>query len=382
MTAEIEKRFDSLFEEQPLLVVAPGRINIIGEHTDYNEGFVLPAAIDKHIVFAVSINKSGKHKLVSADLNDSMEISADEIAPSKKIWANYLLGVIAQLQKLGLKIGGVNCVFGGDIPLGAGLSSSAALETGFAYALNEVFQLGLTKLEIVKLSQKAEHEYAGVLCGIMDQFASVFGERNSVIRLDCRSLDFQLFPIDLGDHRLVLCDTRVHHSLASSEYNVRRRECEEGVATIREYESGVSSLRDVTFDMLVHHRSQFDPTVYRRCKYVVEENQRLMDACRALSANDIAGLGRLMYETHAGLRDEYNVSCEELDILVDLAKESCVTGARMMGGGFGGCTLNLVEKQLVADFLTKVETGYRARAKKNLKIYDVSIEQGTHQVVS
>ena len=362
MKNEIREKHLSIFKKEPLLIGAPGRINLIGEHTDYNEGFVLPAAINKQIVFAISGNDLNKHRFFAYDLNESIEIPVDSIAPVKKNWANYLLGVIAQLEKRNIKIKGVDCVFGGDIPLGAGLSSSAALETGFAFALNQLLDLQLSKLEIVQLSQLAEHEYAGVMCGIMDQYASVFGVKNKVIRLDCRSLESELFPIDLPDHKIILCDTQVEHALASSEYNNRRKECETGVSLLQKYYKDIHSLRDVTIDMLIEHQSDFDPIVYKRCKYVVEENQRLLEACDALSANNLEHFGELMYNTHQGLKEDYEVSCKELDLLVNIAEESgVVLGSRMMGGGFGGCTINIVEKPNEDHFIEIAASKYKAR---------------------
>jgi galactokinase len=275
-------------------------------------------------------------------------------------------------------VGGVDCVFGGDIPLGAGLSSSAALETGFAFALNEIFGLNLSKIEIVKLSQMAEHEYAGVKCGIMDQFASVFSETDKVIKLDCRSLEYQYFPIKLNDYSIILCDTQVKHTLASSEYNTRRHECESGVEILKKYDSKIQSLRDASPELLYKHKSEFTPVVYNRCKYVVEEIKRVTDACDALTKGEINKVGKLMYETHFGLRDEYEVSCRELDVLVDIAQKSgVVIGARVMGGGFGGCTINIVQKSNVEKFMDLVKTEYKKQTEKDLIIYNVSVKQGT-----
>ncbi len=379
MEKAIKSKFESVFMSEPLILIAPGRINLIGEHTDYNEGFVLPASIDKHIVFAVAKNNESLLRFVSNDLNDEIELPVDKIEPVEKHWANYLLGVIAQIKKMGKSIAGVDCVFGGNIPLGAGLSSSAALETGFAYALNELFQLGLTKLEIVQLSQKAEHEYAGVKCGIMDQFTSVFGQKDKVIRLDCRSLEYELFPLKLDEFKIILCDTHVKHTLASSEYNTRRHECEEGISILKKHYPSIHSLRDVTLEMLEKHKTEFNPVVFKRCKFVVEENKRLLDACEALARNELNVFGKLMYQTHDGLKNDYEVSCKELDILVDIAKESgIVLGSRMMGGGFGGCTINIVEKDKALAFIEKATKEYKAITGIDMPVYQVSIEQGTN----
>jgi galactokinase len=378
MEKEIKSKFIKVFNVSPLMISAPGRINIIGEHTDYNMGFVLPAAIDKHIVFAIARNNSDIHRFYSFDMNEELDIPTNRTKKVDKQWANYLLGVIVQIEKMGKTVGGVDCVFGGNIPLGAGLSSSAALETGFAFGLNEIFQLNLSKIEIVKLSQIAEHEYAGVKCGIMDQFASVFSEQDKVIKLDCRSLDYQFFPLKLDNYNIILCDTQVKHTLASSEYNTRRHECESGVEILKKYNKNIESLRDVTPELLYLHKDEFSLVVYKRCKYVVEEIKRVEDACCALTKGEINKVGELMYQTHFGLRDDYEVSCKELDILVDIAQKSgVVIGSRVMGGGFGGCTINIVKKSNVTGFEELARKGYKQQTGKDLVVYNVSIKQGT-----
>ncbi|MBN1117516.1 MAG: galactokinase [Bacteroidales bacterium] len=379
MDKEIRDKFIELFNHEPLLVCAPGRINIIGEHTDYNMGFVLPAAIDKHIVFGVAANNSYKHRFFAYDLKDSSEINIDTIEKTDKQWVNYLLGVIAQIQKENKIVKGVDCVVGGNIPLGAGLSSSAALETGFAFALNEIFGFNFSKEQLVKMSQIAEHEYAGVKCGIMDQFASVFGKKDHVIRLDCRSLEYKHFPLKLDDYDIFLCDTRVKHTLASSEYNTRREECETGVAILKKHKPEVESLRDVDMELLQEHKGDFNPTVYKRCKFVVEEIGRLTEACDELEKGNVKRVGELMYQTHAGLRDDYEVSCKELDILVDIAERSgVVIGSRVMGGGFGGCTINIVHKSDESKFIDLATAEYKGKTGIDLFIYKVSIQDGTH----
>jgi len=379
MVKRIKQGFEELFINEPLMVSAPGRINIIGEHTDYNDGFVLPASINKYIHFAVAKNGINNNRFVAYNLNDNLELSTDNLGPNSKQWSNYLLGVISQIRKMGRKISGIDCVFGGNIPIGAGISSSAAIETGFAFALNELFDLNLSKHEIAMLSQKAEHEHVGVKCGIMDQFASVFGEKDKVIQLDCRTLEHKLIPFDLKDYSIVLCDTNVKHSLAGSEYNTRRLQCEEGVSILKKYDSTVTKLRDVSIEMLLKHRDKIPPVIFKRCKYVVEENNRLLEACEALSNGNISRLGELIYETHSGLKDEYEVSCYELDVLVDIARESgLVAGARMMGGGFGGCTINLVQSKKLNDFIDLIKAQYRKRTNTELKhYYEVSIVNGT-----
>uniref|UniRef100_UPI001A9784FE galactokinase n=1 Tax=Sabulibacter ruber TaxID=2811901 RepID=UPI001A9784FE len=299
-----------------------GRVNLIGEHTDYNEGFVLPAAIDKEIYFAIAPNGTQEMRAYSFDLNEKGTFSLEQVEPTQTAWANYLLGVVAQLQKAGHAVPGFDLVFGGNIPMGAGLSSSAAVECGLAYALNHLFGYGVEKMDLVKMAQKAEHEYAGVMCGIMDQFASMFGKRDHVVRLDCRSLEYQYFPFDMREYRLVLCDTQVKHSLASSEYNTRRQECETGVAILQKHYPQIHSLRDVTLEMLAQHQAEFDPVVYRRCTYVVQENLRVEEGCLDLERGDLEAFGQKMFASHQGLQHDYEVSCPELDFLAEKAKES------------------------------------------------------------
>jgi len=377
---DIKKKFIENFNVNPSLFRSPGRVNLIGEHTDYNDGFVLPAAIDKEIVVAISKSGSSKCKVFSVDMNESIEFTTEEIQPSSKSWANYFLGVIAQINKKGRKIEGFNCVFGGNIPLGAGLSSSAALECVFAYAFNDLFKLQFEKEEMVKMAQKAEHEYAGVKCGIMDQFASMFGKSDHVFRLDCRSLEYVYFPLKLTDYEIVLCNTKVAHSLASSEYNTRRQECETGVEILTKHYD-IQSLRDVANGQLESLKKEFDPIVYKRCSYVVNEIARVIDSCEKLQSNDLIGFGQDMYQTHEGLSKNYEVSCAELDFLVDKAKESGnVIGSRMMGGGFGGCTINLVKKSEQDNFINSVSESYRKRFSIDMEAYVVNIQDGTSRI--
>jgi galactokinase len=378
LVQKVRERFKKLFKEEPLLVRSPGRVNLIGEHTDYNEGFVLPAAVDKAIYFAVTPRNDGRGSLVAHDLGQDHEFELDRLIKSDKRWPNYLLGVVDQLQKKGCKVGGFNCVFGGDIPIGSGMSSSAAIEAGLAYALNRIFGLGLDSLTLVKLAQKAENEFVGVRCGIMDQFINIFGRPKSVLKIDCRSLEYQYFPFERTDLRVVLCDTLVKRELASSEYNVRRGQCEAGVKLLSKYEPGLKSLRDVSGELLEAHRQEFDPVIYKRCDYVVRENRRVGEACADLKKNDFASFGRRMNGSHDGLRDDYQVSCRELDVLVDAAREvKGVLGARMMGAGFGGCTINLVEEKAVEEFKEKVAKAYKDQFGKEPKIFTSSLRSGT-----
>ncbi|MCJ8164255.1 galactokinase [Pontibacter sp. E15-1] len=378
MINEIKEKFQELFEQEPIVVRSPGRVNLIGEHTDYNEGFVLPAAINKEIFFAIAPNQSNTFRAYSFNLNESVEFDLDTIKPSDTDWANYLLGVIAQFQKTEHQVQGFDLVFGGNVPIGAGLSSSAAVECGLAFGLNELFGFGLDKFTLVQMAQKAEHEYAGVMCGIMDQFASMFGQRNHAIKLDCRSLEYTYYNLAMEEYRIVLCDTQVKHSLASSAYNTRRQECETGVALLKKHYPEVNSLRDATLDMLAKHQQEFDPTVYKRCVYVVSENNRVEAACADLEKGDMAAFGERMYASHAGLQHDYEVSCPELDYLVEQAKKSsAVLGARMMGGGFGGCTINLVRVDALDAFVKQMEDAYTQEFGVTLKTYVAEIVDGS-----
>jgi galactokinase len=385
LAGRMAEKFRSLFAEDPIVIRSPGRVNLIGEHTDYNKGFVLPAAINKAIYMAVSRRDDRELHLVSADLDLIYRGNTGQISPSSMEWPDYMLGVIAQLQQQGHLIGGFNCVFGGDIPLGAGMSSSAALECATAFSLNELFGLGLDPLTMVKLSQKAENEFVGVQCGIMDQFACMFGRKESVIRLDCQSLDYEYVPFNTEGIRIVLLDTNVKHSLASSEYNTRRQQCETGARLVEaglrktgEQKTQVHSLRDVSMEMLDRWVAPADPLIYRRCRYVVEENARLLAACNDLQKGDIAAFGQRMFATHEGLSHDYEVSCVELDFLVGQVRNNPgVLGARMMGGGFGGCTINLVKEEAIDELVGRVSAAYAQVMNKELRVYIGQIENGT-----
>lgn len=380
--SHIQDTFQSLFSGKPTLVRSPGRVNLIGEHTDYNMGFVMPAAINKEILFAVAENGTEQCNLYAVDLDQHFSFSLDKLDRSDKGWPNYIMGVVDQLQKAGYSLKSFDCVFGGNIPLGAGLSSSAALECGMATALDHIFNLDIDRLDRVKLSQRAENQFVGVNCGIMDQFASAFGKQGHVIKLDCRSLDYELYPFSTDEYKIVLIDTNVHHSLASSEYNVRRQQCEAGVAIIQQFESEVYSLRDISAEMLDQYQTQLEPIIYQRCKFIIEENQRVETACQALLANDLSLFGEKMYGSHQGLSKEYEVSCAELDFLVEEAKKyDAVLGARMMGGGFGGCTINLVKNEGIDKFTTEVTEAYSRAMDKEPKVYIGEIVSGTEILV-
>lgn len=379
MNQQIVNTYKQYFGESPLLIRAPGRINLIGEHTDYNEGFVFPAAIDKGITFAIGPVNHGQCRLIALDLQEEHQFDARDLSPSNISWANYLIGVCAQLKEAGCDIQGFNCVFGGDIPVGAGLSSSAALECGLAYGLTQMWGYDFDRMKLAFLAQKAEHTYAGVQCGIMDQFASLFGKDGHVVRLDCRSMEYSHFPFDATGYQFLLCDTKVSHSLASTEYNTRRQECEAGVQLLQRYDPTINSLRDVKLEVLEQHKEEFNPVVYQRCSYVIEENQRVKEASQALEAGDMQQLGELMYASHHGLQHHYQVSCKELNFLVDQSRSMPeVLGARMMGGGFGGCTINLVRTEEVDQVAEALKAAYLSAFQKEPGQYIVRISDGVH----
>jgi len=372
--------FRSLYNSDANIYIAPGRINLIGEHTDYNDGFVLPAAIDKHVIYGLKENGLNIYRFHAIDLEESFEAEVGQLHHSDKGWPNYLMGVIDQLNKTGNDIPGFDCVVTSDIPIGAGLSSSAALETGLATGLNDIYGLKIQKLDLVKLSQKAENEFVGVNCGIMDQFASVFGKSGHVFRLDCRSLEYEYFPLNLNGNNIILVDTKVKHSLGTSEYNTRRQECEQGLKLVAEGNEQVKSLRDVSRDILEAERNRFDPVVYKRCDYVIGEIDRVQQACKDLLAGRIEDFGEKMYETHEGLSKDYEVSCEELDFLVDFAKDNQdVLGSRMMGGGFGGCTISIIKEATLISFKENIANAFHARFGHPPLFYDVKIDDGVRR---
>ena len=374
-TAFFEKSFGSAPQK---VVLSPGRINIIGEHIDYNDGYVLPAAIDKVICFAFAKNNTKKSRIVAIDLNEDFEIDLTQpVTLSDVVWTNYIRGVIKQLQDNGFVFEGFNCVFSSNIPVGSGLSSSAALECGMIFGIRELFDLKIEKVDISLLGQKAEH-WVGINCGIMDQFSSVHGVENKVIKLDCNTLDFEYHNADFKDYSLVLFDSNVKHSLFTSEYNTRRIECEQGLAIIKENFPAIKSFRDCTEEQLLSIQDKISPTVFKRVHYVVKEINRVIKACEALDNGNIELLGQLLFETHYGLSQEYEVSCAELDMLVDTAKaDDAIIGSRLMGGGFGGCTINLIKKGHENEVKSKFSNLYLDTFGIELKFYDVKISNGT-----
>lgn len=377
----VRSRFIKHFDGTTGSVYAsPGRINLIGEHTDYNGGFVFPGAVDKGMIAEIKFNGTDKVRAYSIDLKDYVEFGLNEEDAPRASWARYIFGVCREIIKRGYKIPGFNTAFAGDVPLGAGMSSSAALESTFAFALNDMLGLGIDKFELAKIGQATEHNYCGVNCGIMDQFASVFGKEGSLIRLDCRSLEYQYFPFKPEGYKLVLLDSVVKHELASSAYNKRRQSCEAAVAAIRKNHPEVEFLRDATMEMLQEAKADISDEDYMRAEYVIGEIQRVLDVCDALEKGDYETVGQKMYETHHGMSKLYEVSCEELDFLNDIAKECGVTGSRVMGGGFGGCTINLVKDDKYDHFIRTAFAKYKEKFGREPKLYDVVISDGSRKL--
>ena len=377
MIEKIERSFKKSFSTEGKRYAAPGRINLIGEHTDYNMGFVLPGAINKSFYMMAAPNGTQLCNIYALDFDSFVSFSTNDSKPPQEAWAGYVFGEVKELQQLGKTIGGFDAVVASEIPVGAGISSSAAFTSVVGTALNDLFQLGLSRMELAKAGQMCEHHWVGVRCGIMDQFASLFGAEGKLIRLDCRSLEYNYVPFTPQGVTIVLLDTQVKHSLASSEYNVRRSECEAGVAQLQKSYPQIASLRDVSLEVLEAHRSELTPVVYNRCSYVVAENMRVMEACAALEQGDYAGLGKQMFASHHGLRYQYEVSCPELDLLQETAQKcEGILGARMMGGGFGGCTINLIQEEGVENFIMKSSECFNKKFWKELRTIKVDIGPG------
>jgi galactokinase len=362
----------------PLVTKAPGRVNIIGEHTDYNEGFVLPAAINKAAYFAIALSNDNTISLYAADLNQFFSITTNEIQPQQNSkWVNYILGVVQQFKKYGINVKGFNAVLKSDVPIGAGLSSSAAVECAVAVALNALLQTNLDEITIIKMAQKAEHEYAGVQCGIMDQFASIMSKKNHLLKLDCRLNNYEYVPLKLEGYKILLLNTNVKHNLANSEYNTRKNECNEAVTLIQKHLPQIKSLRDVTINMLEKYVLPINKLIYNRALYVLQENERLLVACTDLANGNIKALGNKMFATHEGLKNLYEVSCKELDFLIGFVKtKPSVVGARMMGGGFGGCTINIVKEESIDELIKEIEPAYKKYIGLNLSYYIAVLEDG------
>ena len=376
MKERISKAFKDRFGVEGTVYASAGRINLIGEHTDYNGGFVFPGAIDKGIMAELRPNGLEKCRVYSMDLDEYTEFGLKEEDAPKESWARYVFGVAREVLKRGGKVECFDAVFAGNVPLGAGLSSSAALESCFAFALNDMFNNNsISKFDLARIGQSTEHNYCGVNCGIMDQFASVFGREGNLMRLDCRSMEYEYFPFNPKEYQLVLVDSRVKHELKDSPYNKRRESCERVARQL-----GLETLRDATMEDLNGVKSEITAEDYFRAKFVIEEKDRVLAVCDALEKGDYETVGKKMYETHAGLSKDYEVSCEELDFLNDVAKEMGVTGSRIMGGGFGGCTINLVPNALHDNFIKEAKKRFNEAYGHEPKIYDVIISDGARKV--
>ena len=376
---KLKKQFVQLYQQEPLVVKSPGRVNIIGEHTDYNNGFVLPAAIDKAAYLAIALRDDDEIHLSALDLNEHFKIHIKDLKPIGDIsWPNFILGVVAQFIKKGITLKGFNAALLSDVPIGAGLSSSAAIECATVFALNELLQTKLDRMTMVHMAQKAEHEYAGVMCGIMDQFASMMGKKDHVIKLDCMTMEYEYKPFKLNGLKILLLNTNIKHSLASSEYNTRRLECMKAVEWVKESNASINSLRDATIEMLKHNVLNKDALIYRRAEFVVEEISRVQQASVNLEMGDIKALGDKMYATHDGLSQKYEVSCKELDFLGnETRKNDAVIGSRMMGGGIGGCTINLVKEEEIEELIKIIKPRYEETMSLPLSYYVVTIANGT-----
>ena len=377
------EEFRTKFGASPRLFRAPGRVNLIGEHTDYNDGFVMPFAIDRDTVVAGRHRDDRKIEAVAHDLSESATVDLDATPQKKrKSWIDYVEGTARSLEEEFGKVAGADIIISSDVPIGAGLSSSAALEISIGFALLSMSEIVIDRERLAFAAQRAEHEYAGIRSGIMDQFASSFCTKGNAMLLDCRSLEREQIPFETPEVATVVCDTKVKHSLASSEYNKRREECEEGVRIISERIPGVKALRDVTIEQLEQLKSDLPDVVYRRCRHVISENKRALDAADAFKRHDTAEAGRLMFESHRSLRDDYEVSSPELDALVEIAKGvDGVYGARMTGGGFGGCTVNLVKRTAVDEFEKEIREGYQAKFGKEPDLYQFHAADGASEIV-
>ena len=373
----VRSRFIKHFDGTTGSVYAsPGRINLIGEHTDYNGGFVFPGAVDKGMIAEIKPNGTDKVRAYSIDLKDYVEFGLNEEDAPKASWARYIFGVCREMIKRGVNVKGFDTAFAGDVPLGAGMSSSAALESTYAYAINDLFgDNKIDKFELAKIGQATEHNYCGVNCGIMDQFASVFGKKGNLIRLDCRSLEYAYFPFDPKGYKLVLLDSRVKHELVGSPYNDRRASCERVAKVL-----GQEFLRGATMEQLEAVKDRISEEDYKRARYVIGEEKRVLDVCEALEKGDYETVGKRMYETHWGMSKDYEVSCEELDFLAEVAEECGVTGSRIMGGGFGGCTINLVKDSLYDNFIATAKEKFNAKYGHEPKVYEVVISDGSRRL--
>ena len=375
MREKVASKFEELFGAGAIMYASPGRINLIGEHTDYNGGFVFPGAVDKGIIAAIKPNGTDKVRAFALDLDQSAEFGLNEEDKPAQSWAHYIFGVCREMQKRGVAVKGFDTTFAGDVPLGAGMSSSAALESTYAFALNELFDGNIDKFELARVGQSTEHNYCGVNCGIMDQFASVFGKKGCLMRLDCRSMEFEYFPFDPKGYKLVLLDSVVKHELVGSPYNDRRASCERVAKML-----GQEFLRGATMEQLDAVKDKISDEDYRRARYVIGEERRVLDVCDALQRGDYETVGKRMYETHWGMSKDYEVSCVELDFLATVAEECGVSGSRIMGGGFGGCTINLVKEELYDNFIAVAKAKFAEKFGHEPKVYQVVISDGSRRL--
>lgn len=380
----VRSRFIKHFDGQTgNIYFSPGRINLIGEHTDYNGGFVFPGAVDCGIMAEAKPNGTNKVMVYSIDQKDRVEFDVDDPQGPKATWARYIYGMVQEFRRLGVDVKGFNAAFAGDVPLGAGMSSSAALEGCFAYLLNDLFAENTVSLwDMALAGQATEHKYVGCNCGIMDQFASVFGKKGKLIRLDCKTREYEYFPFHPEGYRLVLLNTCVKHELAGSPYNRRRESCENVVREVQKLhpERTVETLRDCSWDDLEEVRDNVTAEDMQRATFVLGEKDRVLGVCIALMKDDYEEVGRLMYQTHDGLSKDYEVSCEELDVLNDIAHQCGVTGSRMMGGGFGGCTINLVKNDLYDNFIQTAKQQFAQKFGHEPKVIDVVIGDGSRKI--
>lgn len=375
MQNKVSQAFEERFGAGATLYASPGRINLIGEHTDYNGGYVFPGAVDKGVVAAIRPNHTDQIHVVALDLHEEASFGLQEEDKPTASWAHYIFGVAREMQKRGATIGGFDAVFSGNVPLGAGMSSSAALESTFAFALNELNRCGFDRFELARIGQSTEHNYCGVKCGIMDQFASVFGKKGCLMRLDCRSMEYEYYPFDPQGYKLVLLDSRVKHQLTGSPYNDRRLSCERVAKKL-----GQEFLRGATMEQLDAVKEQISEEDYKRARYIIGEERRVLTVCGALERGDYETVGRAMYETHWGMSKDYEVSCEELDFLAEVAEAAGVTGSRIMGGGFGGCTINLVKEELYDSFIARAKEEFNARYGHEPMVYEVVISDGSRRL--